>query len=90
LKAKEMCKTSTNEVILFGSPDNDYPTGDFVWNCIHCQSDFHGNEYEYVCYECARIEDEQNKVKVNITSYLFPLVIAAILIFCGYLFKGLS
>ena len=45
------------EVILRGGPENDHPTGDFVWPCMHCDAEFHGEQYEYICYKCAQEED---------------------------------
>lgn len=53
------------EVTLRGGPENDYPTGDFVWPCMHCDAEFHGEQYDYVCYKCAKEEDEMIAPKSN-------------------------
>jgi Zn finger protein HypA/HybF involved in hydrogenase expression len=66
------------EVKLRGGPENDYPTGDFVWPCMHCDAEFHGEEYDYMCYKCATEEDQQNDPKNSYEMDPKDLIIAAL------------
>jgi hypothetical protein len=69
------------ETKLRGGPENDYPTGDFVWPCMHCDAEFHGDQYDYMCYKCAVEEDERNDPELE-ADILNPrdIVIAALVV----------
>ena len=60
------------EVILRGGPENDYPVGEFVWCCSCCNADFHGDQYDYICYNCAMEEDIMNNPSRD---YMWPVLI---------------
>lgn len=74
-----MCQTSKNEVILFGSPENDHVDGNFVWNCIHCQCDFYGEQYDYICYKCANQNDPKKSDGMEVKDLIIAVLVAAIL-----------
>ena len=59
---------------LRGGPENDHPTGDFIWPCMHCDAEFHGDQYDYICYKCAKEEDQKNDPKKS-----YGLVIVSLL-----------
>lgn len=40
------------EQILSGSPENDFPVGDYVCLCLKCYHDFHGQRENKICYQC--------------------------------------
>ena len=66
------------ESLLCGSCENDYPEGDYVWECMYCTADFHGDEYDHICYKCAQEEDAENKTSRDLFAAsmgLFVLVI---------------
>ncbi len=43
---------SASEQILSGSPENDFPVGDYVCLCLKCYHDFHGQRENKICYQC--------------------------------------
>ena len=71
------------EVKLRGGPENDYPTGDFVWPCMHCDAEFHGDQYDYMCYKCATEEDQQNDPKksdgMEVKDLIIVILVAVVL-----------
>lgn len=69
------------ETKLRGGPENDYPTGDYVWPCMHCDAEFHGDQYDYMCYKCATEEDKMNMPPKDYSGYfLIFLAIVALIV----------
>jgi len=75
------------ETKMRGGPENDYPNGDYVWPCMHCDAEFHGDQYDYMCHKCAMEEDRQNSEDPDEMDNIdLMFVILAVIVFSGLIF----
>lgn len=76
-----------DEVVMCGTPDNDYPDGDFVCLCYSCGVDYHGPDETMVCYVCSQIKYEIEAtsfvVRPSILIVGYIAILSAILINVG-------
>lgn len=56
-----MSRSLHKEQIISGSPENDFPVGDYVCLCIKCYHDFHGQRENKICYQC--VMDDNNDLR---------------------------
>ena len=56
-----MSRSLHKEQIISGSPENDFPVGDYVCLCLKCYHNFHGQRENKICYQC--VMDHNNDLK---------------------------
>lgn len=71
------------EVKMRGGPENDHPTGDFIWPCMHCDAEFHGEEYDYMCHKCAKEEDNQDNGEEGLSFSEMAVIIGVAIVLFG-------